>query len=174
MTGVQTCALPIYRVFGYYFEVSKRFSDKVPAHYIRKQTTANTERYFTNELKELEEKILTAREKMTELELEILEKTVIEINGYKDEILSLAKFISWLDLFASFAKLAVDNNYCRPEINEGEVIEIIDGRHPVVEHSISRGSYVPAIVVIGDRTKRFNIITGPNMGGKSKIGRAHV
>ena len=159
------------RVFGYYFEVSKRFSDKVPAHYIRKQTTANTERYFTNELKELEEKILTAREKMTELELEILEKTVIEINGYKDEILSLAKFISWLDLFASFAKLAVDNNYCRPEINEGEVIEIIDGRHPVVEHSISRGSYVPAIVVIGDRTKRFNIITGPNMGGKSTVMR---
>ncbi|MBP7432259.1 DNA mismatch repair protein MutS [bacterium] len=170
-TQIPTLKAGFNRVFGYYFEVSKRFADKVPAHYIRKQTTANGERYFTAELKELEEKILTAKDKMTELELEILEKTVVEINGYKEDILNLAKLISWLDLFCGFAKLAVDNNYCCPDVVEKEGIEIVDGRHPVVEASISKGSYVPATVVIGDAQKRFCIITGPNMGGKSTVMR---
>lgn len=170
-TQISTLKVGFNRVFGYYFEISKRFSDKAPAHYIRKQTTSTGERYFTNELKELEEKILTAREKLTELELEILEKTVVEISSFKDDILGLAKFISWLDLFSGFAKLAVENNYCCPTIIDGEGIEIIDGRHPVVEASIPKGSYVPATVVIGSSDKRFCVVTGPNMGGKSTVMR---
>lgn len=170
-TGIPTLKAGFNRVFGYYFEISKRFSEKVPSHYIRKQTTANGERYFTDELKELEEKILSAKEKLTELELDVLEKTVVEIDGYKDDILHLAKFISWVDIFSGFAALSVENNYCQPEINEGNEIEIIDGRHPVVEAVIPKGSYVPATVAIGSADKRFNVITGPNMGGKSTVMR---
>ncbi|HPS31207.1 MAG TPA: DNA mismatch repair protein MutS [bacterium] len=170
-TEISTLKVGFNRVFGYYFEISKRFADKVPSHYIRKQTTANSERYFTADLKELEEKILTAKDKLTELELEILEQTVIEIAENKDDILFLAKFISRLDLFAGFAKLALDNDYCKPEIVEEEGIEIIDGRHPVVEASVPKGSYVPASVSIGNSTTRFNVITGPNMGGKSTLMR---
>lgn len=170
-TGITTLKAGFNRVFGYYFEISKRFADKVPPHYIRKQTTSNSERYFTAELKELEEKILTAREKLTELELEILEQTVEEIAGIKDDILTLARFVAKLDMIAGFAKLALDNDYCRPEITDDEGIEIVEGRHPVVEASVPKGSYVPASVSIGGPSTRFNVITGPNMGGKSTLMR---
>lgn len=170
-TGITSLKAGFNRVFGYYFEISKRFADKVPSHYIRKQTTANSERYFTAELKELEEKILTAKEKLTELELEILEQTVHEIAKVKDDMLTLARITGWLDLFTGFAKLALDNDYCRPEIVDDEGIEIVDGRHPVVEASVPKGSYVPASVNIGGPATRFNVITGPNMGGKSTLMR---
>ncbi|MGI6393674.1 MAG: DNA mismatch repair protein MutS [bacterium] len=170
-TKIPTLKAGFNRVFGYYFEISKRFADKVPEYYIRKQTTVNSERYFTAELKELEEKILSAKEKTTELELEILEETVVEIAGYKEEVLVLAKFTAWLDCFCGFAKLAVENDYCTPEMTEEGKIEIVDGRHPVVEACIQKGSYVPATVSIGEPEKRFCVITGPNMGGKSTVMR---
>ncbi len=170
-TGIATLKAGFNRVFGYYFEVSKRFSDKVPPHFIRKQTTANGERYFTDELKTLEEKILNAKERLTELELEVLENTVKEIEQFESDIQILARFTAWLDTLCGFAKLAIEKNYCRPEITDREEIEIVDGRHPVVEFSIAKGSYVPAMVDIGGKDKRFSIITGPNMGGKSTIMR---
>ncbi len=170
-TGISTLKVGFNRVFGYYIGISKRFSDKVPEHYIRKQTTANAERYFTGELKELEEKILGAKDKLTEIELDVLEDTVNEIENFENDILSLAAFISYVDLFCGFAKMALDNNYCKPEIEEEEGIEIIDGRHPVVEASVPRGTYVPASVKIGKGDRRFSVITGPNMGGKSTLMR---
>ena len=170
-TGISTLKVGFNRVFGYYIGISKRFSDKVPEHYIRKQTTSNAERYFTGELKELEEKILGAKDSLTRIELEVLEKTVEEISQNERDILSLAVFISHVDLFCGFAKMALENNYCRPEIYEEEGLEIVDGRHPVVEASVPRGTYVPATVKIGESDRRFSIITGPNMGGKSTLMR---
>lgn len=170
-TGISTLKVGFNRVFGYYIGISKRFSDKVPEHYIRKQTTANAERYFTGELKELEEKILGAKDTLTEIELKVLEDTVNEIELFESDIQSLAGFISYVDLFCGFAKMALDNNYCKPEIKDEEGIEIIDGRHPVVEASVPRGTYVPASVIIGKDDRRFSVITGPNMGGKSTLMR---
>ncbi len=170
-TQIPALKIGYNRVTGYYIEISKRFEDKVPPEYIRKQTTIGAERYFTSELKQLEEDLLTAKERMTSLELQILEETVCEIERYKAEIQRLAKFISWLDVFCGFAKLARDNRYCCPEISDDDMISIVDGRHPVIEAAVSREKYVPASVEVGERTKRFCLITGPNMGGKSTIMR---
>ena len=168
-TQIPALKIGYNRVTGYYIEISKRFEDKVPPEYIRKQTTIGAERYFTSELKQLEEDLLTAKERMTSLELQILEETVCEIERYKTEIQRLAKFISWLDVFCGFAKLARDNRYCCPEISDDDIISIVDGRHPVIEAAVSREKYVPASVEVGERTRRFCLITGPNMGGKSTI-----
>ncbi len=170
-TQIPALKIGYNRVTGYYIEISKRFEDKVPPEYIRKQTTIGAERYFTSELKQLEEDLLTAKERMTSLELQILEETVCEIERYKTEIQRLAKFISWLDVFCGFAKLARDNRYCCPEISDDDMISIVDGRHPVIEAAVSREKYVPASVEVGERTRRFCLITGPNMGGKSTIMR---
>jgi len=170
-TQIPALKIGYNRVTGYYIEVSKRFEDKIPPEYIRKQTTVGAERYFTSELKQLEEDLLTAKDRMTNLELQILEETVCEIEKYKTEIQRLAKFISWLDLFCGFAKLAADNRYCCPEISDEDRISIIDGRHPVIEAAVSREKYVPASVEVGENTRRFCLITGPNMGGKSTIMR---
>ena len=168
---IPTLKVGFTKVFGYYFEISKRFEKQVPDYFIRKQTTVNTERYFTAELKELEEKISSAQERLTELELKILDDTVTEIASFKDDILAVAKFVAWIDLFSGFAKLAVEKNYCRPEITEEEGIEIIDGRHPVVEACLKDARYVPASVSIGSGNRRFCLVTGPNMGGKSTLMR---
>jgi len=168
---IPTLKVGFTKVFGYYFEISKRFEKQVPDYFIRKQTTVNTERYFTAELKELEEKISSAQERLTELELKILDDTVTEIASFKDDILAVAKFVAWIDLFSGFAKLAVEKNYCRPEITEEEGIEIVDGRHPVVEACLKDARYVPASVSIGSGNRRFCLVTGPNMGGKSTLMR---
>ena len=170
-TGIPSLKVGFTKVFGYFFEVSKRFEKQVPDYFIRKQTTVGAERYFTAELKELEEKISSAKERLTALELQILEGTVNEIASFKNDILSVAKFIAWLDLFSGFAKLAVERNYCRPEVSNEEGIEIADGRHPVVEAALKDGNYVPATVSIGSENSRFCLITGPNMGGKSTLMR---
>ena len=170
-TGIANLKVGFNRVFGYYIEVPKRFGDKVPENYIRKQTTANTERYFTPELKELEEKILNAKEIMTEKEMVILGSVVRNIADIESEIQKAAKFIAWIDLFLCFATLAKEQGYERPEMVYDEGISIVDGRHPVVEMVQGRDKYIPASVVIGDRNSRLNIITGPNMGGKSTLMR---
>ena len=168
---IPTLKVGFTKVFGYYFEISKRFEKQVPDYFIRKQTTVNTERYFTAELKELEEKISSAQERLTVLELKILDDTVTEIASFKDDILAVAKFVAWIDLFSGFAKLAVEKNYCRPEITDEEGIDIVDGRHPVVEACLKDARYVPASVSIGSGNRRFCLITGPNMGGKSTLMR---
>lgn len=170
-TGISSLKVGFNKVFGYFFEIPKRFDKNIPDYFIRKQTTVGAERYFTAELKELEEKISSAKERLTALEMQILEGTVNEIASFKNDILSVAKFIAWLDLFCGFAKLAVERNYCRPEVSDEEGIEIVDGRHPVVEAALKEGNYVPATVSIGAENCRFCLITGPNMGGKSTLMR---
>ncbi len=170
-TKIPTLKVSFNKVFGYFFEISKRFEKQVPDYFIRKQTTVNAERYFTAELKELEEKISSAKDRLTALELKILDDTVTEIASFKDDILTAAKFTAWLDLFGGFAKLAVERNYCRPLISDEEGIEIVDGRHPVVEACLKETKYVPASVSIGSENRRFCVVTGPNMGGKSTLMR---
>ncbi len=171
-SGIPTLKLGYTKVFGYYLEVSKRFADKVPSHYIRKQTTVNGERYFTTELKELEETILTARERLVEEELRILEETVNAIARHEKEIQAAARFAAWCDLCAAFAELAATSGWERPLVTEEEGIEITEGRHPVVEQILGPGRYVPASLSIGGPNARMSIITGPNMGGKSTLMRA--
>ena len=170
-TGIPALKVGFNKVFGYFFEISKRFEKQVPDYFIRKQTTVGAERYFTAELKELEEKISSAKDRLTSLELKILEDTVAEIASFKDEIQTVAKFIAWLDLFSGFAKLAVEKNYCRPDVTDEEGIDIVDGRHPVVEACLKDARYVPASVSIGSGNRRFCLVTGPNMGGKSTLMR---
>ena len=170
-TGIPALKVGFNKVYGYFFEVSRRFEKQVPDYFIRKQTTVGAERYFTAELKELEEKISSAKDRLTALELKILEDTVKEIASFKDDIQTIAKFIAWLDLFSGLAKLAVEKNYCMPEISDEEGIEIVDGRHPVVEACLKDARYVPASVSIGSGNRRFCLVTGPNMGGKSTLMR---
>lgn len=170
-TKITTLKVGFNKVFGYFFEISKRFEKQVPDYFIRKQTTTGSERYFTAELKELEEKISSAKDRLTALELKILDDTVNEIASFKNDILAAAKFTAWIDLFSGFAKLAVEKNYCRPLISDEEGIEIIDGRHPVVEACLKDTRYVPASVSIGSENRRFCLVTGPNMGGKSTLMR---
>ena len=170
-TGIATLKIGFNRVFGYYIEASKRFSDKIPEHYTRKQTTTNSERYFTEELKEVEEEILTAREKLVEIEFQILSDVVGEIEKTEKAISELAHSIAWCDLFVSFAALARDENLTRPATSYTQSFSIVDGRHPVAEKMLPRGGYVPATIVMGERDSRLNIITGPNMGGKSTMMR---
>ena len=170
-TGIPSLKVGFNKVFGYFFEISKRFEKQVPDYFIRKQTTVSAERYFTAELKELEEKISSAKDRLTELEMKILSDKVSEIASFKDDIQTVARFIAWLDLFSGFAKLAAEKNYCRPEIYDEEGIEIVDGRHPVVEACLKDTRYVPASVSIGKDFRRFCLITGPNMGGKSTLMR---
>lgn len=170
-TGITTLKVGFTRVFGYYFEVTKRFADKVPPHYIRKQTTANSERFFTAGLKELEEKILNAREIMTDKELIILELAVKDVEAVEAEIQKISRIVAWADALTAFAALAKEQNYTRPVVTDGDGIEIEDGRHPVVEMMLGRGKYVPTTINIGNPDSRLSIITGPNMGGKSTVMR---
>ena len=159
------------RVFGYYIEVTKSYLDKVPDRYIRKQTLANAERYFTPKLKEFEEKVLNSEEKIKELENKIFVNLRNEISDIAGEILSAANAIAILDCINSFANSAVENNYCKPVIHEGLEIEIIEGRHPVVEKLLIEERFVPNDVKINGDDKRMMIITGPNMAGKSTVMR---
>ncbi|MCK5808450.1 DNA mismatch repair protein MutS [bacterium] len=170
-TGINNLKVGFNRVFGYYIEIPKRFNDKVPEHYTRKQTTANNERYFTEELKEIEEEILTAREKLIAIEMQILSDVVDEISQYEEALSQLSQSVAWCDLFVSFAALAQDENLVRPMVSYDESISIVDGRHPVAEKMLPHGGYVPATVHIGEKGSRLNIVTGPNMGGKSTMMR---
>ncbi|HNT26874.1 MAG TPA: DNA mismatch repair protein MutS [bacterium] len=170
-TGIATLKLGYTKVFGYYLEITKRFAEKTPPHYIRKQTTVNGERYITPELKELEETILTAREKLTEQELAILERTVDDIASQERAIQATALFVAWCDHFSACAEVARERRWERPVMTDEEGIAIVEGRHPVVEQILGPGRYVPATLSVGDADGRLNIITGPNMGGKSTLMR---
>ncbi len=170
-TGIPKLKVGYTRVFGYYIEISKRFSDKVPEEYIRKQTTVNAERYFTAKLKELEEKILNAKELIIEKEMNILEECVKEIENMKETIQKLSEWAAFVDMFSSFADLAAEENFVMPTIKTEEGIKIINGRHPVIEKVITRSRYVPASISVGFENSKLSIITGPNMGGKSTIMR---
>jgi len=156
------------RVFGYYIEVTKTHAEKVPEHYIRKQTLTNSERYFTEELKEYEIKILSAEEKIVSLELGIFESLQNEILNCAGIIQKNAKVLARLDVAAGFSKLAISRKYCRPEMDESSLLTIKDGRHPVVEDLLPMGEdFIPNDLDLDNDETQIAIITGPNMAGKS-------
>jgi len=166
-TGIKSLKVGYNKVFGYYLEVTKSNLDQVPDHYMRKQTLANAERYITPELKEMENRILGAQEKVVMLEyqafLDIREKISMRVERIK----KTAFYLSVLDAVYSLAKAAYDNRYVKPRVYDGDGIEIKDGRHPVVEKSINSNRFVPNDTYLDCRENQLCIITGPNMAGKS-------
>jgi DNA mismatch repair protein MutS len=165
-TGVQSLKVRFNSVFGYYIEITKANLDKVPAHYVRKQTIANGERFITPELKEMEGKILGAEERGVKLEYELFQRVREEILGCLPDIQRTAAALSQLDVLASFAEIARLQNYCRPQIADESVLFIRDGRHPVLEQGVSEERFVPNDTRLDNET-RIALITGPNMAGKS-------
>ncbi|WP_068748995.1 DNA mismatch repair protein MutS [Thermovenabulum gondwanense] len=166
-TGIKSLKVGYNKVFGYYIEITKANLNLVPEDYIRKQTLANAERYITEQLKEYEEMILGAEEKLMELEYkmfcEIKKELLKNINRFKTSALSIAT----LDVLLSFAQVARDNNYVKPEITTGNEIVIIEGRHPVVELTLKNDLFIPNDTYINCKDSMISIITGPNMAGKS-------
>ncbi len=166
-TGIRTLKIGYNKVFGYYIEVSNSFKDLVPDTYIRKQTLVNGERYITQELKDLEHEVLSASDRDAALEYELFTRLRQDIAGQVARIQSAASAVAELDALCSLAAVAVKNNYCRPTVDDSGVIEIIDGRHPVVEQMRPDSLFVPNDTYMGQTENRAAIITGPNMAGKS-------
>ena len=166
-TGIRTLRVGYNRVFGYYIEVSKSFIDQVPQHYIRKQTLANCERYITQELKELETQVLTAKERLTALEYDIFTRLRSQLAQGAERVQLTAMAVAAVDTLCSFAAVAAQRGYCRPEITLGQEISITDGRHPVVEAMLKDSLFVPNSTELGAADNQVAIITGPNMAGKS-------
>ena len=166
-TGIRTLKIGFNRVFGYYIEVSKSFMDQVPAEYIRKQTLANCERYITQELKELENEILTAKDRLTALEYQIFTELREYLSVQSPRIQLSASAVAAADCLCSLAAVAVKNGYCRPEILLSNEIHIDNGRHPVVEQMLKDSLFVPNDTHLGAADNQVSIITGPNMAGKS-------
>jgi len=168
-TGLSSLKIKFNKVFGYFLEVSKSQADSVPDHYIRKQTLVNAERFITDELKNVESKVLNAQEKRAKLEYRIFCEIREQIVKKTSLILTMAGFIASVDVLLCFSQAADENNYCRPEINTNQVIDIVDGRHPVVEKLITGERYVPNSIHLDDTENQVLIITGPNMAGKSTV-----
>ncbi|MGN0334710.1 MAG: DNA mismatch repair protein MutS [Lachnospiraceae bacterium] len=166
-TGIKNLKIRYNKVFGYYLEVTNSFKDLVPDYYMRKQTLTNAERYITPELKELEDMILGAEEKLTALEYELFCDVRDTIASQVLRIQKTAKAIARLDVFASLALVAERNNYVCPKINEKGVIDIKNGRHPVVEQMISHNLFIANDTYLDNSRNRISVITGPNMAGKS-------
>ena len=166
-TGIKSLKIGYNRVFGYYIEVSKSYMAQVPQTYIRKQTLANGERYFTPELKDYESTILNAKERINELESTLFQQVCGQVSESRHLILALADSLAHLDVYSSLAEVAVHNNYHRPQLTEGDEIIITNGRHPVVERSLADTAFVPNDTHLSNREMQLIILTGPNMAGKS-------
>ncbi|MBO5891901.1 MAG: DNA mismatch repair protein MutS [Oscillospiraceae bacterium] len=166
-TGIRTLKVSYNRVFGYYIEVSKSFTDQVPMHYIRKQTLANCERYITPELKELEDQVLGARDRLTALEYQIFTQLREYLAGQAARVQLTAAAVAAVDTLCSLAAVAVQRDYCRPEITLDNELTITDGRHPVVEVVLKDTLFVPNDTRLDNGSNQVAIITGPNMAGKS-------
>ena len=166
-TGIKKLKIGYNRVFGYYIEVTNSFKDLVPEHYIRKQTLANAERYITQELKELESKVLGAQERIVRLEFEIFSGIRSQIASQLERVRVTARAVANLDALCSLAYTAVNNNYTRPVVDTSDEIIIENGRHPVVELMLDGVPFVPNDTHLDCRGNRTAIITGPNMAGKS-------
>ena len=166
-TGIKNLRIKYNKVFGYYLEVTNSYKDLVPEYYTRKQTLANAERYITPELKELEDMILGAEDKLYALEYELYTEVRETVAAEVERIQQTAKAVAALDVFASLALVAERNNYVRPKINEKGVIDIKEGRHPVVERMIPNDMFIANDTYLDDKKHRISIITGPNMAGKS-------
>lgn len=165
-TGIKNLKIGYNRVFGYYIEVSNSFKDKVPEHYIRKQTLTNGERFFTSELKEYEDKVLGATDTLYQMEYDIFCKIRDYIAENTARIQLVSSFIAITDVLMSFALVAMENQYCCPEIDDSEVIEIKNGRHPMVE-KVNSEIFVSNDTFLNNEDQRIMVITGPNMAGKS-------
>lgn len=169
-TGISSLKISFNSVFGYYIEVRNTHKDKVPDTWIRKQTLVGAERYITEELKNYESKILGAEEKILEIEARLFNDLVFALTEYIQAIQLNANILSQIDCLLSFAKVSAENDYHRPEINDGPVIEIKDGRHPVIEQQLPVGeSYIANSVYLDQDDQQIIIITGPNMSGKSAL-----
>ncbi|MFT7435074.1 MAG: DNA mismatch repair protein MutS [Psychromonas sp.] len=169
-TGIASLKIAYNKVFGYYLEVSNAHKDKVPAEWIRKQTLVNAERYITEELKLYEEKILTAESKIFEIEFRIYNELVLAASEFVSQIQQNARTVSTLDALSSFAIVAQQNKYCKPSLDDSSVIDIANGRHPVIENQLPLGeSYVPNDLLLNDDEQQIIIVTGPNMAGKSAL-----
>ena len=166
-TGIKNLRIKYNKVFGYYLEVTNSYKDQVPDYYTRKQTLANAERYITPELKELEDMILGAEDKLYALEYEIYTEIREKVASETERIQATAKAVATLDVFASLALTAERYNYTRPKINEKGVIDIKEGRHPVVERMIPNEMFISNDTYLDDKKHRVSVITGPNMAGKS-------
>ncbi|MFQ5632096.1 MAG: DNA mismatch repair protein MutS, partial [bacterium] len=167
-SGIPSLKVSFNKVFGYYIEVTKPNLPKVPEHYIRKQTLVNAERFITPELKEYEEQVLNAEEKIISLEYELFNNLREKAARHSQEIQVNARCIATLDCLIDFARIAIDNNYSRPLMADNEAIEIIEGRHPVIEKLLPFGEkFVPNDSHIDAAASQIQIITGPNMAGKS-------
>lgn len=165
-TGIKGLKIKYNKVFGYFIEVTRANAHLVPADYIRKQTLANAERYIVPDLKEYEEKVLNAKDKIENLEYQLFKEVAYEIKSHKGILQDLAYKIAYLDVASNLAHIAIKNSYIQPEIHAGKDIEIIAGRHPIVEKLIPAGEYVKNNIVFDDN-KEMIILTGPNMSGKS-------
>ncbi|MFN4197480.1 MAG: DNA mismatch repair protein MutS [Flavobacterium sp.] len=169
-TGIPSLKISFNNVFGYYIEVRNTHKDKVPAHWIRKQTLVNAERYITEELKVYESKILGAEEKIQQLESQLFEQLVQWVGGYVKQVQLNAQLIAHLDVLQSFAQLAISNHYVRPVLDDSFELEIKDGRHPVIEKQLPpEVPYIANDLYLDRDSQQIIMITGPNMSGKSAI-----
>ena len=166
-TGIKTLKISYNKVFGYYIDVPRSQSDKVPEEYIRKQTLVNNERYITPEIKELETKILTASSRRVSLEYQLFQEIRQKVSEASDRLFNTARAVALADVITSLAQLAESENYVRPVVDDSEVIEIKGGRHPVVEKMLGgTADFVPNDSLLND-DRRLMVLTGPNMAGKS-------
>lgn len=169
-TGISSLKVGFNNVFGYYLEVRNTFKDKVPQTWIRKQTLAQAERYITPELKEYEEKILGADERILALEMQLFAELIQEMQEFIPQIQINANIVANIDCLLSFAKVSEDNVYVRPEVDDSDVLDIVQGRHPVIETQMPLGErYVPNDVKLDTERQQVMMITGPNMAGKSAL-----
>jgi len=171
-TGITNLKIGFNNVFGYYLEVTNRYKDQglIPDNWIRKQTLSNSERYITEELKVLENKILSAEEKIAQLEVKFYDELLLTISNYIEPILQNAKIVAQIDCLRSFGRLSLRNKYVRPDINDSLEIQITEGRHPVIEQELPAGEpYIPNDLNISNKETQIIMITGPNMSGKSAI-----
>ena len=166
-TGIDSLKIKYNRVFGYYIEITSRNLARVPDYFIRKQTLVNAERYITPELKDYEEKVLGAEEKILELENRLFGELRDEAARYAADVQKTAEALSELDALGSLAEVAVSRGYCRPVMDDGDVVEISEGRHPVIEEITGRDRFIPNDTYLDQEENRLLIITGPNMAGKS-------
>ena len=169
-TGIPSLKISFNNVFGYYLEVTNTHKNKVPTDWIRKQTLTNAERYITPELKEYEEKILGAEEKILALETQLYNDLVISLMDYIQPVQLNASLVARIDCLLSFAQCATQNNYVKPEVSNDLVLSITEGRHPVIEKLLPPGEqYVSNDIYLDDQTQQIIVITGPNMSGKSAV-----
>jgi DNA mismatch repair protein mutS len=166
-TGIRTLRIGYNRVFGYYIEVSNSFKDQVPAHYIRKQTLTNAERYITEEIKELEERVLHAQQEAIDRASELYEQVRATVAAELPRIQQPAAAVAGLDMLCGLATVALNNNYCCPTVDLSDEIEISEGRHPVVEQLLDGVPFVPNDTKLNNRENQIAVLTGPNMAGKS-------